>query len=132
MHKPQNNRKSYRIHFSTPIVAPLKIVQINGTKVASKPALVFVNDLSAGGLRFHTELSLPSDKYQLILEFAFELLEQKLLLLGSIVRKVQNDQLFEYGVKFIIDGADQDKLHHLVTKLQQRMRTVAVSQGIGR
>ena len=63
---------------------------------------VLIEDMSIGGLRYVSTLKLPV-RGDILFQFETEILGKTITLNGSIVWKEEiNDDLMEYGIKFII------------------------------
>ncbi|WP_096551741.1 PilZ domain-containing protein [Ureibacillus thermosphaericus] len=68
---------------------------------------VLVTEIGAGGLRFISNLNLPI-RTDILYQFITELLEESILLNAKIVWKEEvNEDLAEYGVKFIFENDEE-------------------------
>lgn len=99
-------RKYMRIKPESPVYAGITIVCVGQSKVMTGTARVRLADLSPGGLRFVSPLSLPVDN-RVLIEFNFTILEHSFKLMGHIVHKntIEADE-YEYG--FCYSEANED------------------------
>lgn len=112
---PERNygRKYMRIKPESPAYADVTIVRIGESKVVAGTARVRLVDLSPGGLRFVSPLSLPIDD-RVLLEFRFAVLEHTFKLNGRIIHKT-GMEVNEYEYGFCFSEADE----HLKTCLKK-------------
>lgn len=99
---PERNycRKYMRIKPESPVFADITIVRIGECKVVTGTARVRLTDLSPGGLRFVSPLSLPVDN-RVLIELKFNMLEHTFKLNGHIVHKTGIEiNEYEYGFSF--------------------------------
>ncbi|MFJ8234632.1 EAL domain-containing protein [Ureibacillus sp. NPDC094379] len=110
----QSKRKHYRLNFPYPLEANIKLVSIASRSMELGVSKVLVEDISVGGLRFVSNLKLPI-RGDVIYQFETELLGESVTLNGNIVWKEEmNEDLVEYGIKFVID---EDELASFSTLL---------------
>lgn len=110
-----NQRSSFRLHLQIPLTALFKIIGIKSKATDTKHSKIMIKDISAGGIRMHTPLNLPTEM-SLLLEFTFQLFHQEMKILGIIRRKTMlNPSLYEYGIEFSI--ADKTIEHQLTSHL---------------
>lgn len=103
----ESKRKYYRLNFPHPLEADIKLVSIAGRSMDLGVSKVLVEDISIGGLRFLSNLKLPI-RGDVIYQFETELLGEAVNLRGNIVWKEEiNEDLVEYGIKFIITKGEQ-------------------------
>lgn len=119
----KERREHERIVFQYPLFAKLMINCLGRKTVSIKKfAPVYIQDISAGGIRFISDLDLPDERKILYL-FETKILDQTLKLDGEILRKTEGKSFFEYGARFIIDKEEQDSLlillNNLTTKLKE-------------
>ncbi len=89
-----------RIKPESPIFADISIVCIGDKKVITGTARVRIADLSPGGLRFLSPLSLPADN-RVLIELLFTVLDRTFKLNGHIVHKTAVEvNEYEYGFRF--------------------------------
>lgn len=103
----QRNRKHYRLNFPFALGADMKLLSIAGRYMALGVSKVLIEDISAGGLKFVSNIKLPI-RGDVVYQFKTELLEESITLNGNIVWKEEiNEDLVEYGIKFNIDEEEQ-------------------------
>ncbi|MGX9134104.1 EAL domain-containing protein [Rummeliibacillus sp. JY-2-4R] len=111
----QSNRKYHRTQFSNPLEADMQILSIGGKSVQLGKTKVLVQDMSVGGLRFVSNLTLPV-REDIIFQFKVELLGRSISMLGRVIWKEEmNEELLEYGVSFMIDQNEQIKINTLLS-----------------
>lgn len=106
--KAKHDRRSHsRFKFHDPLEANIKLLSIAGRNIEIGVSKVFVTDISVGGLRFVSNLKLPI-RGDVIYQFITELLGEPIKLKGSIVWKEEmNEDLTEYGIKFLCEKEEQ-------------------------
>lgn len=98
------------------LVSFMYIVQIKGIQMKSKHKPVLIDDISPGGVKFTTDLSLPVGE-QVILGFHLHILNQWITLEGCVVWSRKFENLYEYGVKLRLDPAERIHLIKLLNDL---------------
>ncbi|MDD9271037.1 PilZ domain-containing protein [Paenibacillus sp. GCM10023248] len=118
-----NKRSSFRIHLQIPLSAMFKIIGIKNKAIETKHSKIMIKDISAGGIRMHTPLNLPTEM-SLLLEFTFLLFHQEMKILGVIKRKTMlKPTLYEYGIEFsIADPVLEQQLTSHLIMLYSRLR----------
>ena len=117
-----NRRDFFRIKFKKPLGADMSIFKVGGKKVALGSTEVVVFDISAGGLRFLSDIKLPV-KSDIILVFETEILDEELNLYGNVVwMKHYKDDIFEYGLEFVFDEKHRESMLQLLNQLQINIR----------
>ena len=110
----QSKRKHYRLDFPYPLEADMQLVSIAGRNMNLGVSKVLIEDISIGGLRFVSNLKLPT-RGDVIYKFKSEILGQSISLNGRIVWKEEiNEDLTEYGIEFSIDGEELTSLSNLL------------------
>ncbi|MEH7248169.1 EAL domain-containing protein [Neobacillus niacini] len=110
----QCKRKHYRLNFPSPLEADMELVSIAGRSTELGVSNVLIEDISVGGLRFISNLTLPT-RGDAIYQFKTELLGESITLKGIIVWKEEiNEDLLEYGIEFFIDEEEQAALSTLL------------------
>ncbi|WP_016838623.1 EAL domain-containing protein [Ureibacillus thermosphaericus] len=103
----QDRRKHHRFTFTDPLEAKLKISSIAKRNLDIGVSKVLVTEIGAGGLRFISNLNLPI-RMDVLYQFITELLGESILLNAKIVWKEEvNEDLAEYGVKFIFENDEE-------------------------
>ena len=114
----QSKRKHYRLHFPYPLEAEMRLVSIAGRSMELGKSNVLIEDMSIGGLRYVSTLKLPV-RGDVLFQFKTEILGKALNLNGSIVWKEEiNEDLIEYGIKFIIEKDEQDSLSKILSTFE--------------
>lgn len=118
----QNKRQFYRLTLHVPLAAHFRIIGFQNTELISSNGTTYIADISAGGIRMHSRLDLPLLE-SLLLEFDIELFHSKLKLLGCVLRKrLLYEDIFEYGVEFILDDIMREQLLAHIHLLSIRLR----------
>ncbi|RKD29532.1 PilZ domain-containing protein [Thermohalobacter berrensis] len=121
-----NRRKFFRIYFNAPLCSEISIIMVNGEKVNTGTTRVCIEDIGPGGLRFLSYLKLP-DNAEIILQFNTRILGKNQSFNGEIVwSKKRNSELWQYGVKFIVDDATQNKYVGLLNRLLIRLKKIKI------
>lgn len=96
-----DKRRNFRVSFVAPIPCKARISSINRKKISlNKFFPVYINDLSASGMKIKTEFDLPLNK-NIILHLAFNFVDKSFALQGSLIWKDDKVNQKIYGVKFI-------------------------------
>lgn len=96
-----NQRRDVRFNFeSHPIEGMFSIYKMQEEIIDSKPARMYLQDLSAGGLRFSSRLDIPLSE-DVMYCFTFQTLETPFKLYGCIQRKEKEGSRYYYGVKLV-------------------------------
>lgn len=117
----QNQREHFRQVFQNPLCANMTIVKIKDNQIDANHTKTCILDIGPGGLRFYTNLKLPVNPY-IVLEFQTRIMDQILSLPGYIVRKIDTEEYYEYGVRFVLDEQQQMELSSLLNTMTIRMR----------
>jgi DNA-binding response OmpR family regulator len=122
-------RRYFRVKTFVPICSDMRIMQIKDKVVDTPFTKICVLDLSAGGFRFLSELKLPISS-EVVLEFQTNILDNKLLLIGHVVRlDIMEEHIFEYGVEFRIDENKKSQLIRLLNEMQIDIRNNKTIRG---
>ncbi|WP_094548766.1 PilZ domain-containing protein [Petroclostridium xylanilyticum] len=110
-----NQREYFRIKMEKSLCAQMQIIQFKGKKISTKSTLVCIKDISAGGLRFLSNLKLPINS-DIVLAFKTEILQKSIELPGHIVRINElHGNVYEYGVQFLfLDESARPKITALL------------------
>ncbi|WP_252311586.1 PilZ domain-containing protein [Sinobaca sp. H24] len=96
-----NQRRDVRFNFeSHPIEGMFSIYKMQEEIIESKPARMYLQDLSAGGLRFSSRLDIPPAA-GVTYCFTFQVLQTSFQLYGTIQRKQKEGNRYYYGVKLV-------------------------------
>lgn len=125
----KEKRRYFRVKTFVPICSDMRIMQIKDKVVDTPFTKICVLDLSAGGFRFLSELKLPISS-EVVLEFQTNILDNKLLLIGHVVRMdIMEEYIFEYGVEFRIDENKKSQLIRLLNEMQIDLRNNKAIRG---
>lgn len=115
-------RKHNRLAFPIPLEADMRLLSVAGRSIELGVSKVLVENISADGLQFISNLKLPI-RGDVIYQFETELLDESIKLNGRIVWKEEtNEDLMEYGIKFILDKEDQASLTVLLNSFMSLMK----------
>lgn len=110
----QSKRKHYRLNFPYALEADMELLSIADRSMELGVSKVLIEDMSIGGLRFVSNLKLPT-RSDAIYQFQSEIIGESITLKGSIVWKEEiNEDLMEYGIKFSISEEEQASLSTLL------------------
>ncbi|WP_217589810.1 EAL domain-containing protein [Lentibacillus saliphilus] len=116
--KPEHERRAYfRFEFSECILASVSLKEFNKEKVNLGSTDILIENLSAGGIKFISDLRLPihtAIKYM----FHFTVLNEAFNLEGTLVWTLhaKGDTYF-YGCQFDITETERDRIVNLVNKM---------------
>lgn len=120
----QNRRRFFRVYFYLPLQSKMFIEKVYGKKINTNKTIVKIHDMSAGGLRFSTDLKLPiNDDIQYGFHMKVEGIDIELS--GKIVwSNMLKPKHFEYGVEFVFEDHNypQQDLLQLLNRLQTKSR----------
>ena len=118
----KERRKYFRIPFQYPLLSSMTIAKIHGRKVKLGKSEVLIENIGLGGLRFLSELRLPVSK-EIVLEFQTTILGQQIQVYGYVVwMKELLDDLYQYGVEFILDENGRMELAKILNKLAIQLK----------
>lgn len=112
-----NRREFFRVSFVRALSGKVAMPE-------QEDVLVDIFNLSAGGLVFTASLDFAL--YEQVL-CEFDLLDEEFVLEGRIVRKLEKEPYFEYGVQFSIDQDTSSKLFKQLNTYQIRKRRSALN-----
>jgi hypothetical protein len=97
-----NRKESFRYQFDKPIDCTFQMIEIDHTKVQSKPGQAKLIDLSPKGMRIWSNLHFPIDGKELIIKIKFRLNEDSLIHKSKLIWKKQ-DYVggFYYGMELL-------------------------------
>jgi diguanylate cyclase (GGDEF)-like protein/PAS domain S-box-containing protein len=118
----QNKRKHYRLHFPYPLAADMRLVSIAGRSMQLGKSNVLIEDMSNGGLRYVSTLRLPV-RGDVLFQFETEILGKPIKLNGNLVWKEEiNEDLIEYGIKFILSEDERTSLASLLNTFNKLLK----------
>ncbi|QKS72885.1 PilZ domain-containing protein [Paenalkalicoccus suaedae] len=94
----RRRQEALRYEFGTPLDTTFFISKVNGKSYKSKTAKGVVLNISPGGLRLQTALSLPEDSCELTFDVTIQ--EQTIQPEGVIMWKEKAGEVFTYGIDF--------------------------------
>ena len=106
-------RDFYRHRFAIPLPAIMRVSRLNDKVInQDKTSIVYVSNISAGGLNFNSELDIPIRIGKIYLQFNLELENKTFVVEGLLVRRTEYASRNEisYGVEFEIDSALEREL----------------------
>lgn len=117
-----NKREYFRIQLKNALCSDIKIVKVKDTHVNTAKAQVLIDDISAGGVRFLSNLKfLPTPN--VILQLETEVLGITLQLHGYITRNNEIEKgIYSYGLKFVHNQKSSDYLIKLLNELAISLR----------
>ncbi len=119
---PVERRRYYRVNLPLSLSANMTILSINGKNLALGSTEVLVQDISLGGLQIMSHLRLIPNP-NIVYGFTMIILENKFQLRGKVVWDHEvKINVFEYGIEFIIEESDRDKLASVLNRLSSKLR----------
>lgn len=108
-------------HFVYPLEAEMALISINGKDVELGTTKVLIEDIGIGGIRFLCNINLPV-RPDLILQFETTILEQNTRVMGHIVWKQEVEEIYQYGLEFIMSEQDRENLVKKLNSLQIQLK----------
>jgi hypothetical protein len=99
--------------------AELRIVEVRGQSISSKPSIVQIDKISVRGLRFLSELLFPVNP-QIVFSFRVFILKETIDLTGTINWSQREENLNLFEVVFQLDEATKAKLVTLLSNLARQ------------
>lgn len=109
----------HKLHSSAFI--KLSIHMVRHKVVKSKSTKVELQNLSASGLKFFSQLAFPVDD-QVMFKFTVSLLKERVTFLGRIVRREVQGDGYEYGVEINSDEFFKKDLQKMISELETRKK----------
>ena len=121
--KPQaERRKSFRQPFRDLLKTDLTILKIRDKKMNVGNSKALIKNIGPGGLCFVSNIQFPLER-DFTLKFKTILLGKELSAIGSPVWSQEaEDNLFEYGVKFMMAEDESEELMRTLYELQVKMK----------
>ncbi len=117
----EERRKHFRIDFPYPLQAVMTMTELNNKKVNLGATNILVENIGPGGLRFLSTIRFPI-RNDAVLKFDLTLAGEKQLLFGRLRWFTETNNLYQYGVEFIIEEEDRETLIQLLYHLQIILR----------
>ena len=119
----------FRVDFFYPLIASMKVKSVNDKKADSKATKVLVDDISASGLKFISNLVFPVNP-AIMFNFTILILNETSNLTGKIVWKEESvNGLYKYGIKFFHNENKEQYLLQVVNILQVSIRKSPITSG---
>lgn len=117
----EGRRKFFRINFNNLLESDFTINTIKGKKMNVGNTKILIKDIGPGGICFISNLSLPVKK-DIVLKFTMRLIEE-INLSGYIVWSEEiEENLYQYGVEFIIDENERVNLIRILNQVQIKIK----------
>jgi len=117
-----DRRKYFRIKFTQFLEADLTIKELEGRKISVGYTKVLIKNIGPGGLCFVSNIRFPHEK-GFVLQFITQLIGEEIRVCGNIVWANETDNdLYEYGVEFLIDENERMRVIRVLNQVQIRMR----------
>ena len=117
----KERRKYFRIDFKYPLEAFMTVAELNGKKVQLGNTKVLFENMGPGGLHFISNIKLPA-RSDIILKFQTKVINEDMTFYGTITYDAEQENLYRYGVKFIIDGKQRDYLIKQFNQFQLQLK----------
>ncbi|MDQ0345154.1 EAL domain-containing protein [Lederbergia wuyishanensis] len=118
----ENRRKFFRLNLVHPLLADMTIIKFMGRDVTLGKTEVLIQDVSIGGLSFISDIKMAV-RPDMIISMETEILGENIEFIGKLVwMKELNDDVYSYGMEFIIEEKDRDIIAKLVNTLTVKIR----------
>lgn len=113
----QEKRQYYRFEFTNNVQGKMTVVAVNNSNVNLGTADILIKDISIGGVKIHSNLSLPVLP-NFRFRFLFTLMNEKFDLEGKIRWKNEAKvNTYEYGFQFVLNKKDENRLALIINKM---------------
>lgn len=120
--KQKNKRNYFRIYFKTPLCASMTIALINNKPINTGKTRVCIEDISASGLRFISNVKMPISE-GIILDFVTHIFNDVTQFSGYIVRRNEiENNIWEYGVQFLAVEKTSSEYLEILNKLNIKLK----------
>lgn len=104
-------QETFRYQFENPINCLFRILKVDSKELTSKIGKAYVNDISEGGIKISSPLSIPLENKVIEIELIFKLNQEDLILTGTLAwRKDHFNNQYSYGVQLTIDESLKKQL----------------------
>ncbi len=104
-------QETFRYQFENPVNCLFRILKVDSKELTSKIGKAYVNDISEGGIKISSPLSIPLENKVIEIELTFKLNQEDLVLTGTLAwRKDNFNNQYSYGVQFTIDESLKKQL----------------------
>ncbi|MBS4218939.1 EAL domain-containing protein [Bacillus sp. FJAT-49711] len=118
----ENRRKYFRLNFVHPLSGDMTIIKFMNQDITLGKTEVLIQDLSLGGLSLVSDIKMAV-RPDMILSIETEILGESVELIGKIVwMKELYDDLYHYGIEFMIEETERDLLAKLINTLTVKVR----------
>ncbi len=114
-------RKSFRLNLPNPIEADMTLLELNNKKVQVGSTKVLVQDIGPGGMRFTSEIKLPSTVH-ILLMFTTTILGVNVTYKGEIVWHKEDKDIYCYGVEYSPERTNCINNINILYKLQLKVK----------
>lgn len=122
-------RRSYfRIELENSLEAFMTVTELNGKVVQLGNTKVLIENIGPGGLGFVSKVKMPVNA-GIVLKFQLKILGEDFVLYGGIVHTSERDELYQYGINFILDEEKRDYLIKRFNQFQLRLRNEPLLEG---
>lgn len=125
--RTRENRKYFRFDFPYFVEGKMTIVEVNQSKVDVGSANVLIKDISLGGMKIHSNLSLPVIS-NMLFRLMFTIMGETFHVMGRL-RWKNNEKanIYTYGFEFDLHSRDENRLALLINKMSAlRKRQVEI------
>lgn len=107
----KNRRKLFRTNYSNCLLADMTVDSFYGKKLSLGSTEVLIRNFGPGGLCFLLHVRLPIGN-ELMLKFEMKIQNKTYTFFGKVVwtKEIEENQVFEYGIKFLMEDVDRDTL----------------------
>lgn len=121
-----NQRKFYRINLAYPLLMEMTIIKFMGKNITLGKTEVLVGDIGLGGLSFASNIKMAV-RPDMVISMETEILGQKMEFVGRIVwSKDWENDIYHYGVEFLIDEDERDTIAKLLNTLAVKLRNNSI------
>ncbi|GGA81760.1 EAL domain-containing protein [Ornithinibacillus halotolerans] len=117
----KDRRKYFRVHLQFPMLSKMSIIKVGGRSLEIGNSEVLVEDIGAGGIRMLSTLNLPV-RPDLVCNFKFIILGKPHNYDGKISWKEEEHGIYKYGIQFILDEIDRDRLIGVLNHFSSQLR----------
>ncbi len=122
--KPERERrKDFRLKFPNYVIGAISIIEVNKSKVKLSEANILIEKISLGGLKILSSLNLPIHS-TIKFKFFMELIGESFAFSGRLIWKEEAKRnTFFYGIQFLMNKTEQDKLADTISQLTVLINT---------
>lgn len=113
----QENREYFRFEFTNDVQGKMTVIAVNHNHVDLGTADILIKDISLGGLKIQSNLSLPVIP-NFCFRFMFTLMNEHFDVEGKIRWKEKGKaNTYLYGFQFLLDKKDENRLALIINKM---------------